>query len=326
MINVSFIIQIAYDMASVLMSPQTREKFRFLGTSKEEMRRALGEFIDVSVLPREYGGEGEMPTMDVEAYVDGDRYLRHCLRGGGEAAQAACGSSGGSGGKPGRSGLRRRHTTATATTATATTTATAAGAPDALAGTHGATHVRAGVRSGGADSPVFGPTYAAAQRLAATPTGATGSTSNYRARPPALYGPIVYPGRTVPAPPPPLPWGLVPRPVGLSREGSGASRLQGGIGQGEGSGALRLRHPGDVPPIMTFVSTAVTTVDGGGSGGSCGSGGSGGGTAFDNNFDLEEAETETEVETEAEAEAEAEAEPAANYYSRQANGRPALYS
>ena len=197
MINVSFIIQIAYDVASALMSPHTREKFRFLGTSKDEMRRALEEYIDVSVLPREYGGDGAMPTMDVEAYVGSDRYLRHYL---GEdmegsdshVAHTTSTAGGGGGHKPGLRNRKARGGGAADFVNDACTSAAPAAPAAAQVG-----------ERGGADSPAFGPTYAAALRLdpllQSAPTGAPHAPLARRPRVPALYGPVAVPATAVAA-------------------------------------------------------------------------------------------------------------------------------
>jgi hypothetical protein len=43
-INVSYVVHWVYDMVSIAMSEVTRNKFRFISSNKEEMRRIIGEF------------------------------------------------------------------------------------------------------------------------------------------------------------------------------------------------------------------------------------------------------------------------------------------
>ena len=43
----SFVVQLVYDMISFAISEFTRKKFRFLGSSKSEMRRLMGEVMVV---------------------------------------------------------------------------------------------------------------------------------------------------------------------------------------------------------------------------------------------------------------------------------------
>lgn len=43
-VNVSYVVNWVYDMVSIAMSDVTRNKFRFLGASKDEMRKVMGTF------------------------------------------------------------------------------------------------------------------------------------------------------------------------------------------------------------------------------------------------------------------------------------------
>lgn len=76
-VNVSYVVHWVYDMVSIAMSEVTRNKFRFISSSKDEMRRVIGDYIDLSVLPVEYGGRGPSPVQDynVHEYLASDPYL-----------------------------------------------------------------------------------------------------------------------------------------------------------------------------------------------------------------------------------------------------------
>jgi len=76
-VNVSYVVNWVYDMVSIAMSEVTRQKFRFISSNKEEMKKIIGEYIDLNELPAEYGGLAPRAdtNFSVHDYMASDSYL-----------------------------------------------------------------------------------------------------------------------------------------------------------------------------------------------------------------------------------------------------------
>ena len=75
LLNVSYVVNLVYDMVSMSLSDVTKKKFRFLSGSKEEQRRCLLEYIDEDVLASAFGGTRDV-DFNVDEFLAGDPYLR----------------------------------------------------------------------------------------------------------------------------------------------------------------------------------------------------------------------------------------------------------
>ena len=74
LLNVSYIVNLAYEMVAMSLAEVTKNKFRFLSGDKVEILAVLSEYIDAEEIPVEYGGKKEL-AFDVEEYLAGDLYV-----------------------------------------------------------------------------------------------------------------------------------------------------------------------------------------------------------------------------------------------------------
>lgn len=81
MLNVSYIVNMAYDMVAMSLAEVTRSKFRFLSCDRTEIFNALNQHIDAEEIPVEYGGTKTM-SFDVAEYLASDIYYTGDFNGG----------------------------------------------------------------------------------------------------------------------------------------------------------------------------------------------------------------------------------------------------
>jgi hypothetical protein len=77
-INTGYVVSWVYDMVSMFMNDITKKKFRFIKGSKDVIGKQMSELIDLSMIPKEYGGtrpKSLLETFDVDTYLSDDPFL-----------------------------------------------------------------------------------------------------------------------------------------------------------------------------------------------------------------------------------------------------------
>lgn len=75
-VNVSSVFYMVWNIISLTLTEVTKKKIQIITSDKAEMRSAIGDLVDPSMLLGEYGGDAP-DEFDCEKYLDEDPYMNH---------------------------------------------------------------------------------------------------------------------------------------------------------------------------------------------------------------------------------------------------------